>query len=375
MQIRPYTPSDQLAWDLYVRRHSEATHCHLTGWKDVIEETYGHKGFYLLAEENSKIVGILPLIHVRVRFLGGTLCSMPFLNYGGTLSDSPEAAAALLQEAARLASRLGVRTIELRQTSPIPCQDSWLPMPLARRGDKIRMVLPLSGPAETFFASLKSKLKSQIRRPLKEGMTAKVGGAELAEDFYAVFARNMRDLGSPVHSPKLFKQIFRHLDASTLTSDEPANGASPESQDGAAPPPRVHIGVVYHPQGPVAAGLVVSFRRTVEIPWASSLRAYNRFSPNMLLYWSLLEHAINEGHRAFDFGRSTPMEGTYRFKEQWGARPQPLYWYVIGPSTRSGQFLADAGSKVRTWAAAAWSRLPLPVANTIGPWIRGAIPL
>lgn len=374
MNVRPFAPEDRSRWDHYANAHPESTHCHLLAWKEVIESVYGHKGYYLLAEEGSRVVGILPLVHVRAPFWGGVLCSMPFLNYGGILTDTPEAAEALLQEAVSLASRLGVRKIELRQTAPLSAQNSRLQVPIKETGHKVRMVLPLSGTPEAFYGAFKSKLKSQIRRPLKEGMTAKVGGAELTEDFYAVLARNMRDLGSPVHSVKLFRKVFQHLDAGPSASGQSSGESSSEpgsTKRGAS----VRIGVVYHPDGPVAAGLVVAFKETVEIPWASSLRTYNRLSPNMLLYWSLIEFALRSECRYFDFGRSTPDEGTYRFKEQWGAAPRPLYWYVIGARKNADRMLSDHDSKMRAWTAALWSRLPLPAANRIGPWIRGAIPL
>ncbi len=374
MNVRPYTSQDRQAWDSYAAGHPESTHCHLSGWKDVIENTYGHKTFYLLAEEDAKIVGVLPLVHVRTPFWGTILCSMPFLNYGGILSDSPQAAQGLLQETVRLASHLGARKIELRQAFPLACQVSSLPAPVTEREHKVRMVLPLSGSAEAFFGSLKSKLKSQIRRPLKEGMIAKLGGEDLVDDFYTVFARNMRDLGSPVHSAKLFRQIFQHLDAGTCPSVQPSGKACSEFGP-ADRPATVRIAVIYHSDGPVAAGLVVAFKEAVEIPWASSLRPYNRFSPNMLLYWCLIEFALKGGYRQFDFGRSTPDEGTYRFKEQWGAGPRPLHWYVIGSPQDAGRMLSGSDSKVRGWAAALWSKLPLSAANWIGPRIRGAIPL
>lgn len=374
MKVRFYTSEDRKGWDDYALSHPDSTHCHLAGWKEVIEATYRHTGLYLLAEEDARIVGILPLVHMRTPFWGSLLCSMPFLNYGGILSDSPEAAEALLQEALNLASRLGVRKIELRQVVPLSCQGTHLSAPMIERAHKVRMVLPLSGSVETFHGSLKSKLKSQIRRPLKEGMTTKLGGVELADDFYTVFARNMRDLGSPVHSAKLFQEIFRHLDAGTPARTKPSGEPASELHLGGRWA-CVRIGVVYHPDGPVAAGLVVAFKETVEIPWASSLRDYNRFSPNMLLYWSLIEYALKIGYRQFDFGRSTPEEGTYRFKEQWGAGPKPLHWYVIGARQNADRMISGNESKMRGWAGSLWSRLPLSAANRIGPWIRGAIPL
>jgi hypothetical protein len=113
----------------------------------------------------------------------------------------------------------------------------------------------------------------------------------------------MRDLGSPVHSKKWLYQVLQAFGTRGVCC------------------------VVYMPDGePAAGGVMLLHSRTVSIPWASSLRRLNRWNPNMLLYWTFLEYAADEGYAFFDFGRSTPGEGTYRFKEQWGARPEPLYW-------------------------------------------------
>ena len=134
-------------------------------------------------------------------------------------------------------------------------------------------------------------------------MKFKLGSQELLKDFYKVFSENMRDLGSPVHSQEFFSLIFKYLGVNTK------------------------IGIVYHYDIPVAGGIIIIFRDTIEIPWASSLREYNRLSPNMLLYWSFLEFAGNKGFKFFDFGRSTINSGTFRFKKQWGARSENLVWY------------------------------------------------
>jgi FemAB-related protein (PEP-CTERM system-associated) len=212
------------------------------------------------------------------------------------------------------------------------------------------MVLTFSGSSDDLLTSYKAKLRSQIFRPQKEGMTAAVEGGELINPFYEVFSINMRDLGSPVHSKKLFQQMFLEF------------------------PENVRIGVVHHQNEPVAAGLIFCFRDTVEIPWASSLKGYNKFSPNMFLYWSLIKYACDKGFKYFDFGRSTPDEGTYKFKEQWGAKPFPLYWYQI---TLNGEGVSNGQLEKAKYESAIryWKKLPVNISNIIGPFIRKSIDL
>lgn len=194
-----------------------------------------------------------------------------------------------------------------------------------------------------------AKLRSQIRRAEKEAMTFNIGGEELLKDFYTVFSRNMRDLGTPIYSRAFFSEILK-----TFAT-------------------QARIAAVYLAGEPLAAGFLYGFRGVLEIPWASSDRRHNHLAPNMLLYSAVLQYACQEGYRVFDFGRSTPDSGTYRFKEQWGARPVQLYWHYW---LRNGGPLPDlspSNAKFR-WATFLWQQLPLGVSRRLGPNIVKFIP-
>jgi hypothetical protein len=132
--------------------------------------------------------------------------------------------------------------------------------------------------------------------------------------------------------------------------------------------------VVYKGKRPVACSLIVGFKKNLENPWASSLRQYARSSPNMLLYWKMLEYACDHGYREFNFGRSAPGEGTYKFKKQWGAIPMPLYWqYILLNDKATETSLSEAtGFQV---ASEIWKRLPVVLTKVIGPSIRKHIGL
>jgi serine/alanine adding enzyme len=356
MQVKLYNSSDKEAWDSYVNNHAISTHCHLSGWKNVFENAYGHKAYYVLAEDRSKIVGVLPLFHLKSFLFGNHLVSMPFLNYGGILSDNEETEIALLSEAIKLGKKLKVSSTELRHIKPISSFNPMNPnnpmnmLNYTTRTHKVRMCLNLPDTKEDLLKSFKAKLRSQISRPQKEGMTAIIGGSEQLTPFYKVFSINMRDLGSPVHSKKLFKEICREF-----------------SQN-------VRIGIVKYQNDPVAAALIICFRNTVEIPWASSLKKFNKLSPNMLLYWSLIEYACERGFKYFDFGRSTPGEGTYKFKEQWGAKPLPMYWDNIVLNGHQINRNNSEKSKFDT-AIKYWKKLPIPISNMVGPLVRKNIGL
>jgi FemAB-related protein (PEP-CTERM system-associated) len=349
MRIRLADDADQSSWDAFVLRHPNGLAYQLYAWKLAVEQAYGFRGLYLLAEEQGAVCGVLPLIHLKAPlFGGGRFVSLPYCDAGGVLADDQAISNALVVSAEALTKEMHAKVLELRQSGPVNGD------PLRYHGQaagKVRMVLELPDDARRLMDGLKAKLRSQVKKPLRDGLSVRLGGADLVDEFYQIFAENMRDLGSPVHSKAWIRAVVGHFGE------------------------RARIGVVYTPEGfPVAAGVILLHPKTVSVPWASSLRRFNHLNPNVLLYWSLLAFAADGGFARFDFGRSTPGEGTYRFKEQWGAEPFPLYWEdrLQRNEKKTSGSLERAGRKS---AEAIWSRLPLPATNALGPVLRRHISL
>jgi len=330
-------------WDHYVTVSGSASCYHLSRWKDVIEESFGHKTFYLIStDQDGNINGILPLVMMRSFLFGNFMVSLPYFNYGGVCADTPEIALGLIGEAAALARREGSSHIELRHT----CRLNGLP----EKTGKVSMRLELCGNPDELWDRFSSKLRSQIRRPQKEGMVARFGRENELLAFYRVFSTNMRDLGTPVYGISFFRNILKTFPDSSW------------------------ICTIYNKDGrPVASGFLIGFKKTLEILWASSLRDFNHLSPNMLLYWNILSFACKRNFGVFDFGRSTPGEGTYRFKEQWGAKPVQLYWHYW---TRDAGPLPELNPKNPKYSIAIqiWKRLPVALTKIIGPAIVKNLP-
>jgi len=337
MNIRSLQEKEKKRWDSYVMNSNLSTCYHLTGWKDVIEASFGHKTHYLLAEdENNAIRGVLPLVRLKSMLFGNFMVSLPYFNYGGICADDDEIFSMLLNKAADLAAAEKVAHIEFRHTHPT---NRGLPEKKA----KVCMTLALPADSEELWKAFSAKLRSQIRKPAKEHMYAKVGKEDQIDSFYDVFTVNMRDLGTPVYSKAFFQNILKTFPDSSW------------------------ICTVYTEKGnPIASGFLVGFKERLEIPWASSLRRFNQFSPNMLLYWTALKFGCENGYRSFDFGRSTPGEGTYRFKEQWGAKPIQLYWHYW---LRNEGKLPELNPKNPKYEMAIkiWQRLPVCLTKLIGP--------
>jgi FemAB-related protein (PEP-CTERM system-associated) len=333
--------ADRAEWDAFVETRPEAAGYHEWAWRGVFERTFGHACVYLLARQGAAgpVVGVLPLVEIRSWMFGRTLTSLPFVNFGGVLAESDDVAQALVDEAASLAKARGCRHVELRHIArrftSLPCKQH-----------KVTMRLPL----ETgMWERIDRKARNQVRKAEKSGLTVVRGGAELLPEFYTVFARNMRDLGTPVYAQALFANAL------------------------AAFPDRARLIVVRLKDQPVAAGFTYRTRAMIEIPWASSIRDFNSLCPNHMLYWHAIESAIADGCEVFDFGRSTPDEGTFKFKEQWGAKPVPLHWeYWLA----AGGDVPDQSPKNPKFRIAieGWRRLPLWLANAIGPRIVREIP-
>jgi FemAB-related protein (PEP-CTERM system-associated) len=339
--VEPYEGPDA-EWDKAVERLEGGTFCHLSAWGTIFERAFGHQLHrWVTRGPRGEVVGLLPAVEMRSRLFGRSLLSMPFLNYGGPLG-TREHRLALAAAAIARGKELGADLVELRDRSAVRTGD---------RSDaaKVIVLLPLLDDPEALWEDgLKAKVRSQIRRPMKAGMTARFGLEQL-DDFYRVFSRNMRDLGTPVLGRGLFEQVVRHL------------------------PDRALLCVVRTAEGkPVAAGLGILFRGEFEISWASSLRGYSREAPNMLLYWSLMEEVIRRGGRVFNFGRSTPDSGPHRFKRQWGGEDHPLHWTRWSPKGDASPPAKEGG--IYQKAIAVWQRLPLPVANTVGPLISRGLP-
>jgi len=330
------------AADASIATHRLGTTYHRAAWLEVIRNAFGHKTKHLVAESGGRVAGVLPLVFFQSRLFGTFAVSLPFLNYGGILADGPEAERALLERAIEETQRAGGTHLELRHTRQHFGD-------LVSKRHKVAMELPLAATVDEQWHALDKKVRNQVRKAEKSAVVILDGGADLLADFYAVFARNMRDLGTPVYSARLFRQVLATF------------------------PNHSRVFVATLDGRPIAASVVHWYRHGIEVPWASSLREFNPLCANVLLYWQMLQFAIERGFKTFDFGRSTPGEGTYQFKKQWGAVPRELVWeYWTAP----GKPVPDLnpGNPAYARAIQIWQRLPVKVATLLGPAVVRNIP-
>nr|WP_321399852.1 GNAT family N-acetyltransferase [uncultured Desulfobacter sp.] len=345
---------DEQPWDNYVLSHPKGIGYHFFAWKKAVENAYGLKGFYLIAKDNSKIVGLLPLIKIKLPFIGRTsLVSLPYCDAAGPLADSLDIERQLICHAKNLTGLLEAKTLTLRATEPM----GGIPEKATKNLLKTRMVLKLPETPEILLSSFKAKLRSQIKKPVRDGLTIVSGGIDLLDDFFLVFAENMKDLGSPPHTRKWLKSVLSGYRNRSI------------------------LFLVRMPDNtPVAGGILLLHPNMVSVPWASSLRRFNKWNPNMLLYWSFLKFACDFKYPYFDFGRSTPGEGTYKFKRQWGASPKYLHWIDCDVGNKTSGLARGSAQKQnisqkRIIAESILQKLPAPIFKEIGRVTRRYISL
>lgn len=328
----------------FVERAERVSASRLPAWLPILQQGMRHVPFAVEAVDPAgRTCGCLPLAFVNSLLFGRFLASLPYLNSGGVVATDATVRSRLIDHAVTLADRLQVRHLELRHEEPVAH-----PALNGRLTNKVHMRLALPAFPGPLWQGLPAKVRNQVRKGEKSGLTVEWGGAELLPAFYGIFSENMRDLGTPVYGQDLFSAVLSYL-----------NG-------------KVELCVVRAGREPVAASMLLHGRGVSEVPSASSLRRFNHTCANMLMYWHLLERAVQRGQAVFDFGRSTPEGPTWKFKKQWGARPEPAVWQFYHRTGRAAELRPDNPKYQRL--ARLWKKLPVRLTRWIGPSIVRGIP-
>jgi FemAB-related protein (PEP-CTERM system-associated) len=312
-------------------------------WVAALCQGLGHRPYFLQARQGEQLVGVLPLAFISSRLFGRFLVSLPYVNWAGVLAHQPSVAEALVDEAVQLADRLDVRQLQLRHLTEVAH-----PALRHQLTNKVQMRASITCSKEQLWSNLRSAVRTQIRKARKLDLEVTWGHEELLDDFYSVFRRNMRDLGTPVFGRSLFEEILTR-------------------RAGNAELCVVRIG-----WRPIAAGLLTHGDGLSEVPSASALRTYRDTAANSLMYWHLLERAHERGQQWFDFGRSSIASPTFDFKRKWGTEPVPTVWQLYVRHGSPEELRPD--SRRFRWAIRAWQHLPVGVASLIGPSIVRGIP-
>lgn len=325
---------------LTAQNHRRA-HYHHPAFSQAINNSFGYTTQVFAAYDNEKLVGALPITLMPSKLFGYNAVSLPYFNYGGPLSDYVDVIEQLLKQADRILKDTGAEQLEVRTTRPGLAPDF--------SDRKASMILTLPTAQKTLDGQLGAKVRAQINQATRHNPTCRIGGLELLEDFYRVFAHNMRDLGTPVYSRNWFANLLKESDTGS------------------------QLIVCYLKDKPVAGGFLCGSEHLLEIPWASTLKSVNALNINMWMYRQILGYAIDRGYAFFDFGRSSKDAGTYRFKKQWGAKPVQHYWYYFRNDGNAIGASNPDNPKYRLMINT-WKRLPVWLTRLIGPPLVKQIP-
>jgi FemAB-related protein (PEP-CTERM system-associated) len=325
------------ACDDFVTANTNGRLAYTYHWTAAAARAVALKYFYLVAREGLQVYGVLPLAYINNFLFGNYMVSSPFSDYGGPLAVNDPAKEVLFASAVGLAEKYGCKWIEFRNLQP-------LPFDLTERKDKITMYLPLTRRPDDLWNSFDPKVRNQVRKATKSNVISLNGHVELLNDFYLVYTARMHELGTPSYPKGLIRNLL------------------------VAFPSNSRIFIVRLDGKTIGAALTFYFNGFVEIPLAGTLTAYNKLCPNMILYWSIMEHYCKTGARLFDLGRCSTEGPTYQFKKQWGAQPVQLgYQYWVRPGTELSILSPD--NPVYKKKIQIWRRLPLWFVRLVSPVI------
>ena len=335
-RLAPGDPQQAQRWDAFVLGCAGATFFHRAGWQSILSDVFRHDTYFLYAEVEGRICGVLPLAHVRSWLFGKSLVGMPFAVYGGIAADHDAAAQALEAEADRLGQQLGVDHLELRnvdQRHPDwPRQDLYVTFR--------KEILP---DEEANLLAIPRKQRAMVRKGQKNGLTSAIDDG--VDRFFALYADNVHRHGTPA-MPRRYFQRLREVfgaDCEILTVSDPAGR-------------------------PLSSVLSFYFRDEVLPYYAGDDEAARDLAANDFKYWELMRRSCARGLTVFDYGRSKQGTGSFSFKKNWGFAPKPLHYeYRLyrrdsipqnNPSNAKYKLLIET-----------WRRLPIGLANWLGPFV------
>ena len=343
MEISELRKEEEKAWDSYVYNSNSSTFYHQIGWRNAVQKTYKHKPVYLVAKEGGEIRGILPMFLMRSVIFGKKLVSVPFAPYGGVCADDEIAEKMLIEEAIRIAEEYNVDYLELRYLNKN--ENNLNP---TTNSNYVTFILDLDINTEIVWGTFNNKVRNAIRKAIKSGV--KVANDSHIEEFYGLYTRNMRDLGTPPHSFAFFKNLLHEF------------------------PEHTRVVSVKYDRVSVAAMLLLYFKDTIISGWAASDRRYRNVNPNNLLYWEVIKAGCEAGYKYFDFGRSLRGSGTFKFKKPWGGKIKQLYYQYHLFNNRKNMPDTSQLNPKRQKFAGIWKKLPLKLTTAVGPLIRKGIP-
>ncbi len=338
MIIREYTTKDKSAWDRYVLTHPSATIFHLIAWKEVVEDAFSHKSFYLLSEDErtGRITGIFPVFEIKSFLFGHYMVSNPFAELGGILADDESIQALLLKRAVEISEKRNCDYLELRNRKELPG--------LLTKSLYYNFQREISQDHDKNLKAIPRKSRAMVRKGIKSGLVSEMGHHLLSE-FYEMLSLNFHRLGTPVFARSYLEELLKKEELKT------------------------NILIIRTREKEVCAGVMTFFFKDQVVPYyAGSDFTMRHLGPNDFMYWELMRYGADKGYRIFDYGRSKEGTGSFSFKKHWGFKPTSLAYQYHLVKIDELPNLSPANPKYKK-KIEMWQKLPLWLTKIIGPMI------
>lgn len=350
VHIKAYCEDDRDIWDRFVLDNMNSSFFHLSDWKDIVEQSFRHKAHYIMAFQEEKLSGVLPLTEVKSRLFGHALVSVPFGVYGGICSLNSKTDRALSNSAAILGKLIGVDYVELRNEfilSGLP-KDSADSPNWQTKDMYVTFKRELYPDVDENFQAIPGKQRRMIRQGIKSGLISKIGYQEHVKDFYNIYARSVKALGTPVFPFCYFLNIMDTF-------------------------PQTFILSVWKDNKMVAGVMTFIFKDSLMPYYGGALKKYYKYAVNDFMYWELMKYGCENKFRVFDFGRSKKGTGAYEFKRHWGFEPMALPYACCLIGKKQMPNVSPANKKYSTMISI-WKKMPLFLTNWLGPKLVRGIP-
>jgi FemAB-related protein (PEP-CTERM system-associated) len=335
LSIKQLSDDAMTKWDEFVSQCPEATFFHRVGWKRVIEKSFGHKTYFLYAQKDDQIQGILPLGHIKSLFFGNALISTPFCVYGGVASVSEEARQALYDAATQLAEQLKVDHLELRNLDS--AKEDW-----PKKDLYVTFRKEIDSDLEVNMKRIPRKQRAMVRKGIQAGLETEFD--DNVDRFFDIYALSVRNHGTPVFAKRYFKLLKEEFKDDCEVMVVTKDGQS------------------------ISTVISFYFRDEVLPYYGGGTELARKHKGFDYMYWQVMSRACERGYRIFDYGRSKKGTGSYSFKKNWGFEPQPLNYeyYLVGANEVPD--VNPLNPKYQLFISM-WRKIPVSLSNLIGPWI------
>jgi FemAB-related protein (PEP-CTERM system-associated) len=331
-------------WDTFVRQQPGGLPTHLFGWRQVMQNTYGYKTHYLMAQKGDQTLGVAPFFIVPSYLTGKRMMTMP----GGVCAANDEAAAALLQRSTQIAADAGLNNTIIQDTREV-WEEGW-----QVQSNHVFWLLDLAAEEEVMWAQLDGNIRRQVRKARKNGLRAEVDrSGKLLPAFYEMFGRFTHQVGTPVFSYQFLHNVIQTF------------------------PDGFNIALVWHEDMPIAGYFQLEMGNTMYGMWGAALAEGLKLRSAYLALWEIMSDAIQKGFAYLDMGRSPAGSNASNFKGQWGGESAPIYQLI---KSENGQAQGDtvtnqvqSSGKFQMFIQL-WPKLPLSLTNRLGPKLRWHIP-